>query len=514
MLVKDLALKKITASALIQRLDEEGWTADHEGLPLELINRLAVKLNVFADQTACGNNTLQFTMHTSNIRLRTMDLVPCLVLGGGEDVSEILNEFWSGHDSLKRIPLLLTLSQGTFQQAISRLANGRCFILSSEQIRDLLNATNSLALFKHYIREQLPKRSLIAYSISELAQGGMFFGREEELCRLEEEIGTSFSIAGPGRIGKTSLITRYHKQKIYKRDRRALRFEVNFYKSHPDPDVQARHFAMSIAPSRRSDRMKASELVNFMRYMRAIHRQPMELLLDEVDEVCQGDVLKYLGEAVKMGLCRLMLAGKGNLLRMMLNPGSPLDGRLELIQLGPLDENSAKALLLMPLTDLGFQIENPDQLADHVLRFTGKLPHLLQLFGKTLAEYAVREGTKVIDPELLEKTKADFLIPHFFVKSLNDLEDPAARLIGLLLVSNNRQNSISSLELQKLGEGEGLRLDSKRLKNICIDLVINNVLVWNNGSYHLANEGLPYYARKTEYLITALRDAQAAVVVN
>jgi hypothetical protein len=510
MLIKDLDLKKITASALIHRLSEEGWTANHDSLAQELVQRLATNLESFASVSKCGENMLTFILHTINVRLRALHEIPCLLVGG-ENVSDDLSDFWKRYNTTSHIPMVLTTSPGAFDQAVSHLSNGRCFILSSEQIRDLLNASDSLQLFKRYIGEQVPRRSLIPYSISKSAEGGMFFGREEELCRLEEEDSNSFSIAGPGRVGKTSLIKRYLRQKLYTHDRRAMRFEVTFYKSDPNADAQARLFAMAISPSRQSDRMTASGLVNFMRYMHGIHKKPIELLLDEVDEVCQGDVLKYLGEAAKMGLCRLVLAGKGDLLKMMLNSNSPLDCRLELLQLGPLDDNSAKALLLLPLRDLGFSIEQTDQLLDHTLALTGRLPHLLQLFGRKLAEYAIREDTRVINLDLLEKTKGDYLIPHFFVKSLNDLKDPETRLIGLLLVSEGRTDNISSLDLRELGEREGLQLNSQRLNDICIDLVINNVLVWHHGSYRLANEGLPYYARQTQYLANALRDAHSAV---
>jgi hypothetical protein len=510
MRLKDLSPNKITASALLDRLSEEGWSSTHDSLAQELVQRLASKLETHAVIRECAENRLYFILHLTDIHLRTMHEVPCLLLGGEADVSNALSDFWKRHNTPQFIPFILTLSASSYEQAINHLSNGRCFILSPEQIRVLLNANDAQQQLKQFLFQQVPRRTLIPYNIFQPAEGAMFFGREEELDRLEEEDATSFSIAGPGRVGKTSLLENYRQRMLRSHNQRVLRIKVSFYKSDPNPDAAARFLALEIWNSKLSNRMTASGLVNFLRYMRSVHGKPLELLLDEVDEVCQGEAFKYLGEAARMGLCRLVLLGKGVLLKMMLSARSPLDCRLELLRLGPLTDSAAHHLLLKPLTDLGFQISNADRLLGEILLFTGRLPHLLQLFGKKLAEFAIKEGTETIGWDLLEQLRGDFLITQYFIKSLNDLENPEARLLGLTLVEEGQEN-ISIAHVQEAARRKGLHLDSQRVMEICIDLVINNVLVWNNGSYRLANEGLPFYARQTGYLSSALSEAQAAV---
>lgn len=507
MRVKDIPHKKIPTSSLVDRLTEEGWGSNHDSLALELVQRLESKLETQAEVRECAENRLYFVIRLLDVRLRTMHEVPCLLLGGVADVADTLNDFWKRYNTPQFLPFILTATDSSYEQAASYLSNGRRLILSKEQVKLLLNARDPHHQLKQFLWQQVPKRTLIPYSIFKPAEGGMFFGRDDELARLEEEDSISFSIAGPGRIGKTSLLKTYKKHKLYSHDPRTIRFEISFYKSSPSPDAAARELAMSIWNSKQSDRMTASGLVNFLRYMRSIHNKPLELLLDEVDEVCLGDAFKYLGEAAKMGLCRLVLCGKGVLLKMMLSTSSPLDCRLELLQLGPLKDESARDLLVRPLTDLGFQIKDEEQLIDDILRFTGRLPHLLQLFGKKLAELVIKDGTEIITLESLEQLKGDFLIAQVFIKSLNDLDNLESRLIGLSLIEKGLEN-ISILNVQELARSNGLRLDSKQILDICIDLVINNVMVWNNGSYRLANEGLPFYARQTEYLSSALADAR------
>jgi UDP-2,3-diacylglucosamine pyrophosphatase LpxH len=507
--IKHLPVKNIPIGSLIERLNAEGWGRSHDGVVQELTSRWAVLLNTHIDVREVGENSLTFTTYLPDIRLRTMNEVPCLLLAGDSVDPEVLNRHWVRYNT-GHLPFILALSHLAYEQAADKLSNGRCLVLSAEQIKNLFSSADPHHQLKLRLREQIPRRTLIPYDRLP-AVGGMFFGRADEMGRLQEEDFISFAIAGPGRMGKTSLLNNYNRAKLHNRSASfAHRFSVSFFGAETTPDRVARFLAMAIQASKQSDRMTAKGLVNFLRYMRSRLGGPIELLLDEVDGVCAGEAFQYLGEAAKMGLCRLVLCGKGELLKMMLSAKSPLDCRLDLIQLGPLDEESARALLLKPLEDLGFRLSDPDHILDEVLRLTGRLPNLIQYIGQKLAEFAIQEKTEVITREHMDKLRADFFIPQLFVKSLIDLEDPESRLIGLSLVDDGATN-ITASSLQGLGERHGLPFTSKRIMEIFVDLVINNVLVWNHGSYSLANEGLPFYARQTGYLSKALAEALAEV---
>jgi hypothetical protein len=507
--VKDLPLKTVPPGVLLERLDSEGWSGDHSGLAQEFVRRWSAKLNCAADVKAIEDGRLYFTTYLSNIRLRTMHEVPCALLGG--DVSDALNDFWRKHNSPFYLPFFLTLSESAHTQAKDALSNGQCVVLSPEQIKEVLNAAEPQHQLKRIIRQQIPRRRLIPYNFLLPAEGGMFFGRREEFNRLLEQDSVNFSIAGPGRIGKTTLVKSYKAERLRARHPRASRmYYVSFYKADPSPDEAARFLAMTISESSQSHRMTADGLVKFLRHLRKSLNGPVELLLDEVDEVCNGDAFNALGEAAKMGLCRLVLCGRGGLLRTMLSNKSSLDCRLDLLQLGPLREEAARSMLLEPLDDLGFELSDEKAVSDEVLRLTGRLPHFLQLFGMKLVEMAIQRGTEVISPELLDELKSDFLVMQFFLRSLAQLEDLETRLVGFALVEENPR-SINLPDIYALAQREGLRLDPARALEVCINLVVNNVLVWEGGSYHIANEGLPFYARQTGYLASALAEARSSV---
>jgi len=437
-----------------------------------------------------------------------MDEVPCCLLSGRSDLTAAIRDFWKKTNVPAYLPFFLALSEHTYEQVRENLPMGRYVLLSAQQIIEILAGKNAHQLLKRIILQQIPRRALIPFAYFRPAEGSMFFGRDEELVRLSDEDFTSFAIAGPGRIGKTSLLRGYRRHMLVTHNHRAARFDVSFYRSSSTDNEAARFLAMEIDPSRRSDRMTASGLVNFLRHMRSIYRRPIELLLDEVDEVCEGEAFRYLGEAAKMGLCRLVLSGKGVLLKMMLNANSPLNCRMDLMQIGPLGDGPATRLLLEPLVDLGFDIDQPWHLSEHVLSLTGRMPILIQIIGKNLAELAIRENTHTISVEHLEKLKSDFLIGEFFVSSLIKLDDPKTRLVGLSLVESGHSQTFTLKQIQEVGNREGLNLDLNSTHDICTDLLINNVLAWGPGYYALANEGLRFFAQKFGYLAAALEEAR------
>lgn len=502
-------MKDVDTTLLIERL-AHGWTSSHAGLAHELIQRWAAPLCQEADVIGIGENTAEFVTVLTDIRLRTMHEVRCLLVGGEGDVSKTLQDFWTRFNSTHHIPFILTLSATAHDAAVELLRAGRCLILSPDQIDKMLRSQFPLLELKHLLLRQVPRRALIPYNLLVPAEGGMFFGRQNELSRLWDEDFTSFAVAGPGRIGKTSLGRFYKAERVRSRHPSSSRsFFISLYNAEHLPDRVARFIAMKIQNSRRSDRMTAKDLLNFLLYQKKQRGGPLELILDEVDEDCEGEAFKVLGEAARSHLCRLILCGKGTLLKTMLSSKSPLDCRVDLIQLEPLDSTSARDLLIKPIEDLGFKIEKPESVTEEVLKLTGRMSHLVQLFGMKLVDRAIIDKTETVSIEQVEILKTDFFIAQFFIKSLNELENADAKLVALALLSESQQ-SFSVPEIQVIAGREGLHIDAVSTNNICLDLLVNNVLAWDNGSYRIANEGLPFYARKKDYLKNSLAEAREA----
>jgi len=492
----------------------KGWQANHSVQANEFVHRWGDKFQTDTEVKLRGDNSLRFTCDLSSIRLHGMTEVQCLLLGG-EDAATLqaVREFKQRIGDSGGLPFVLTTSQVACEQARANLPPDRYLLISPDELERLIKEQNPTARLKELLRGQIPLRRLIPYNHLLSAEGGMFFGRRSESDKLYYENDVSFAVAGPGRIGKTSLVKQYLRRLIRERDSQKPRtFLIDFYHCPKDPNIVARFLAMKLDASRRSNEVTVDKLLDFLQYKHFQLGGPLNLLLDEVDNVCQSKAFSALGEAAKLGHCRLILIGKGELLNMMLYSETQLKQRLQLLRLSPLDESDARSLLLEPLTDLGFQVETPDKLVEHVLRLTGRLPHLIQFFAKRLVELAIEEKRGEISAAQVEMLKWDYDTAFFFLSPLDEkhLENHEVRLIALLLLKECPAE-ITPAKVRLLARRWDLTFDEVHALRLCNELVIHNVLVWNRAGFQIANEALADYARHFGLLNGAIEAARRAL---
>jgi hypothetical protein len=505
-----------SAATLIERL-AAGWTPAHSIAALECVRLWGERLEAATEVKDVGADALHFVTDLSEIHLRGMDEIHCLLLAGSrDDLKKTVEEFWLGASIPGRLIVVLALSETAHAKAQSALADLDAVVLSRSEVQALLEDARPRKFFKTELCRRLPPRSLIPYSILLSAQGGMFYGRDCELARLREEVDVSFAIAGPSRIGKTSLVKRHQKELARLRHPGALAtFYVDCYACPNTPDAIARTIAMEIDGSSRSARMKLDDLMNFLRFQSRVRLgRPVELILDEVDEVCQSSVMVVLAKAARLGICRLILCGRGALLHTMLNQNSLLASRLELLRLEPLDEQAARRLVFEPLIDFGLRVEEADRLAEAVFGLTGRLPHLLQYYGRRLLELAIQQRSETVSSRDIETLQWDYEAAQYFTSPLADLKDPRSRLVAFSIL-NASGGQLTVAAVQELAVREGLRdLHHAEAFHICNDLVINNILAWEKGSFRVANEALRYYAGQLRFLDRVLEEARRELAIQ
>lgn len=500
---------------LIEALAKD-WETKHYTHANEFLHRWDDKFQTDTEVKLYGDNSLLFTCDLSSIRLHGMTEVQCLLLAGeGATTLQAIREFKPRIGDSGGLSFVLTTSQYAWEQARANLPSGRYLLISPNELERLIREQNPTAHLKELLRRQIPLRRLIPYNHLLSVVGGMFYGRRIESDKLYYESDMSFAVAGPGRIGKTSLVKQYLRRLIRERDPQKPRtFLIDFYNCPKDPNSVARFLAMKLDASRRSNEVTVNKLLDFLQYHHFQLDGPLNLLLDEVDNVCQSEAFSILGEAAKLGHCRLILIGKGELLNMMLYSETQLKQGLQLLRLSPLGETASRRLLLEPLADLGFRIEDTDRLVEHVFRLTGRLPHLMQFFARRLAELAIDEEHSEISAAQVEMLKWDFETAHFFLSPLDEkyLENPEVRLIAFLLLKE-RPVEITPAKVRSLARRWGAVFDEVHALKLCNELVIHNVLVWNRSGFQIANEALVDYAQHFGLLNGAIETARRALQV-
>lgn len=497
--------------ALIDSL-ARGWPHNRCSQAQDFAQRWAEKFRTVIEIKQAGDNSLRFVSNHGEVRLRGMTEVNCLLLGGGGGtVAETLRDFKQRFLDSSGAPFVLAASDEAFALAEEIIPRGRRLLLSAAQLETALKAAEPETHLKLWLREQVSLRRLIPYNHLLSVEGGMFFGRRNELDKLRDEGDVSFAVAGPGRIGKTSLVKQHKRELTEDRGPQSSRsFYVDFYHCAKDPRSVVRFLAMHIDSSKRSSEVTVERMRDYLSYLRYKLGGSLNLLLDEVDEVCQGEAFNAVCEAAKEENCRLVICGKGELLGMMLNSTSPLKHRLRLIRLNPLDEASARDLLLGPLADLGFTIDDAERLVEQIYRLTGWMPHLMQFFARKLVDLAIEEKTITISPAQVEALKWDYETAQFFISPLNDLKNERARLVAFLLLKERRQE-ITPAFVRRLAARWGVFLNEMEALSVCNELVINNVLAWNKGSFQIANEALAEFARRLGILDSSLEKARRSL---
>jgi hypothetical protein len=122
-------------------------------------------------------------------------------------------------------------------------------------------------------------------------------------------------------------------------------------------------------------------------------------------------------------------------------------------------------------------------------------------------EYATAQEDEILTEDYLRKLEEDFVTAQYFIKPLTGIDDPLTKLVALLLL--NETDRVFTIPLvQAVAARAGHQVSHERVLEICNDLVINNVLAWNGGSFRIASEGLHLYAHRMGFLETALAEAR------
>jgi len=482
-----------------------GWSDTRSGNAQNLIRQLGDQLHCSYELQPPTVNAVRFSLDLSEVYLNGVgEHQRCLLVGGeSEATTAALQEFWrkSGSTTLG-IVFVLCASTAAWEQARRVLPAGCALILHRDQVASLLRQPEPLQILREFLRRQISRRRLSPYNIGLPATGSSFFGRVHELAQLRDNHSTGYAILGPGRIGKTSLLKRYRWLLRCMRDPRTDRvFEIDFYAlTDTTPDAIAQHIAVTIQDSSRSRTLQAAKLVQFLRSQSGELGGLLELLLDETDEVCTSDAFRYLGQAAKEGHVRLILAGKKRLYDYATRPDSTLAGRLKPLRLEPLSVYDAQELVRRPLSDLGITLGNQGvEVLAWVLHQSGRLPHLIQYYCQGLVEMTVQQCVNEITPAMLRTLEKQGEFAQYFLAPLYELKDTPAWSLSLALLRQPRPRFVLP-DLLQAAKSVSLPQDPERVRQVCDELVIHNILSWDGNAYRLASQALKHFAEQAGLL--------------
>jgi len=509
---------KIASPMDLCRRLAEGWTTESPDAPRELLARLRARWQGSVESECPRASAYRAVLELNQLHLLGTSALGCLVLGEGANVEQEVTEFWQCHGGPGRLAVILAATTKIKEAAQKYVMPTGCLLLGDGELEDLLTHSQPIEVLKKHMRSQIPLRRLLPYDFMHPVAPNMFFGRRDILKRLHEEETKSFAIAGPGRIGKSSLLKQYHYELRRKPrdDRRQHLFLIDCYPyARFDADQLAQRLALHVSADSEANRVNASTLTRFLKRRSRDGDRPLELLLDEVDSVCLNTAFDELAEAVRSNYCRVVLCGRNNLYRLMKNGSHQFDNRLELIRPEPLDPESAKQLLLKPLSDLGITLEDQVAFLECVFDLSARLPHLIQYCANRLFQFAEADGSTAVTERYLQRLREEFVAMSHSMLPLEDLEDDVARLMALLWLQEGGGTVTVGL-FQGLAKKHSLTLGASKALDICDQLWICNVLTWEHGVLALASPHLVKFVRQMDFSneISRLKGLAASLLVD
>jgi hypothetical protein len=506
-----------SALASILARARQGWNAEQPENAHGLLNRLSEKLRAEFAIIESDDDTITFLADLNRIRLRGANDAACLLAAGdSQRVASSVRKFWDASSGPEQLIIVFALTEAAEEAVRASIPAEFVCLLGAVQIGRMLDSLNAVEDLKREIRAQIPPRRLVPFVIKHSVRGNMFYGRKHELKQLIEEDAENFVIAGQGRIGKSSIIDEYRRQLALRKDPRlGASFYIDFYTCQPRSEAAIVQFlAKGIdGTTNRTRNLSLEDLESFLRFQVHTFKHKLDLMLDEVDLVCASKTfnnLVHLSRKKEGPIARLILAGRRELLRKMTSEDSPLGNHAWLMRLEPLDEESARKLLIEPLADMGARFADDRALVDWILQLTGRLPQLIQYFGGKLAKLICGSDSVFITRDHIESIRISEEATDLFMSPVRDVKDPLAELVALLVVERGIQKVDPGL-VANLARGACIEVDAPWALRICDDLLLSNFLAWTKSGYQVANLATALRVKETGYLASALDNARQQV---
>ncbi len=492
-----------------------GWTNDQNSILYDFARSLSKAFGANVIIKDLRENAAVFFVALEEVRLRNFDNTYIVVLGGDKPDKRLVTELrygWAGDD---RLTIVIVASETRLEEAQSLFsAQSGCVTIHRHYIRHLLESSQPIEQLKRIAREQLSLIKLSPFNVIRIPSRNMFFGRENILEDLLNSESQSWAIAGPGKIGKSSVLHHY-RNLLAEIDagRKARAIYADFYDlSTLDETSITRHIAKAVNPNRRSEDVTLDTLKRFL-FIEKYNLPPgrFEFLFDEVDRVCASETFRRISQWAKDGFCRLILCGKWPLYEALHDGNHQLNGRLQLMRLEPLKFKDAVGLFLLPLRDLGFKIHDEPDIVREVFIDTGGYPNLIQYLGMQLVSQAKHVNRKFIDYRLLQEVRNKYETAQFFLNPLTELNDDTTELLALTLLYQS-PGKFAEQNIRSISDEVGLRLNEREISAICRRLYITNILTWDKDHYRVASGGLLRYARELGYYTPRFNELRRKVL--
>jgi hypothetical protein len=321
-------------------------------------------------------------------------------------------------------------------------------IFDESVVRELFTSERPVSKAEEIIRRQIGIGRLNPYSPEKpVERREMFFGRRREVRTILDNVTRDFAIVGARRIGKSSLL-RYLREIVKASTHRTAIFLD--CSATDTPDQLAYQIALQVNP-RRADRIRMGHVGQLIRTAYSIRREPFLILLDEADRLINfarqnSDwiVFDTVRSLANEGYAQTVMTGYKVLYEAWQDRATPLFNFINPIYLSVLSTESARALIVDPLRELGVHF-SAGALIDQVVDESGCHPSFLQFFCAALVDVLGDRNARVVTATDISMVRQRIEYREFVLKPFRGEGDfsPLERWLVLAL-ANGRQFEFDS----------------------------------------------------------------------
>ena len=459
----------------------------------QLIRQIGNCLRVEFSKPSHSDFFSRFSLNLSKIHFfGVSEKSPCAIVGKASSATAI-RQLVRSYSSSNQIPVFFCGSFSAHAAALEVTPEGWGLVVSPDETFQLISSEDPFEFLKELFREKIGLGRLNPFNITQPAEGIRFFGRNDEIKMLRDDVGNNYAIAGPGLIGKSSILLKFKNDLIRKRDPRATdTFTVDFYNlMDKSEEGIATKIGNIVSPKLWK---KNKPKVDFERFLRSAVSEfgHLQLLLDEVDEVCRSEIFQILGHESKKPGIRIVMCGRKALLDLMTKSEFSFARRFRLVKPGPLEGQDAAALIENPFRDLGLSVQTG--VVNYILEMTGGLPHLIQLYCQIIVQALAKDDLNSVSMNFVKQVE-DRELGLYVVNPLLELGDDS-RLVACELL-NHRTKNFTESDIGSVARHLGVDLDHRELRGLCNELYVQNIISFHRGHYSISNRAMKYFAAKS-----------------
>jgi hypothetical protein len=361
-------------------------------------------------------------------------------------------------------------------------------VLNGHDLRQIVISRDPGKRLVELMLQQVDLTIVSPYLTSGPVPENMFFGRDHELKTITRKIdNTSFALIGGRKIGKTSILAKVYRLLSENGEHNHTLYLDCQSVTHYNSFFEAANAIWSAHPPIHAPQ----DLRHYIALQgQASDETPILILLDEIDALLRYDVqhnsalFRVFRALSQENRSRFVFCGERVLYDQLHDANSPLFNFCDVIQLGYLEKQAVRRIILEPMQTMGISIQNQEQMIEEIVNFSSCHPNLVQYICQQLILEANSRQSRLITPVDLQTVRYSSRFQEYFLQVTWGSTGPLERVITLLIAN---RASLTFGELEDILARRGFAVPQETLDRAISGLRLYSILIKDGQRYHLAS---------------------------